>query len=169
MVAALRYKTVVNFDRRVIKTNWNKINESPLKKAGLEVRRIARGSVRRGNPGTPRHKRKPGKQRPKSWVPGNDAPFKLIFSVPNRLATSVLVGFVGFGGPNPAPGLHEHGGTAVRRVFADAGQRRTKKGRFGKKITKLKRKTVRVSQTSGDGPRPGQSPQQAAPHCGRTP
>lgn len=118
------------FDRSIIKKNWRKINESPIKKAGLQVRKIARGSIRRGNlkgkgKGNPferaKSERKPSKagKPPKSWGRGKSPPFKMIYSVPNRLGTSAVVGMIGFGGSNPVPGLMEHGGTARRRVFQE--------------------------------------------------
>lgn len=104
------------FDRNVIKTRWPKFNKSRLQHAGNLVMRIARGSIKRRRklrgkpsaPGTPPYSRQPGS------VP----PFKQIFSVPYRLGTSVIVGMVGYGSPNPAPGLQEHGGSAVRNVYS---------------------------------------------------
>lgn len=146
------------FDRSIIKKNWRKINESPIKKAGLQVRKIARGSIRRGNlkgkgKGNPferaKSERKPSKagKPPKSWGRGKSPPFKMIYSVPNRLGTSAVVGMIGFGGSNPVPGLMEHGGTGRRRVFVTTNkQRRTKKGRFGKKLRKPMIKTVRYPE-----------------------
>lgn len=103
------------FDRSVIKTNWKKINEGPLKKAGLKVRRIARQSIRRG--GKNKKPSRPGSP-PRSQKTGSNPPFKLIFSLPNQFGTSVIVGMVGFTKRGePVPGLHEHGGTVTRRVF----------------------------------------------------
>jgi hypothetical protein len=54
----------------------------------------------------------------------------MIYSVPQFFGTRVVVGMVGFGGPNPAPGLQEHGGFARRKVFVK-GRRRLKKGGLG--------------------------------------
>lgn len=132
------------FDRKIIKRNWSKINEKPLKRSGLLIRRIARGSIRRGGkrkkasrPGTP----------PRSHKQGKTPPFKMIFSVPERFETRVVVGMVGFtsGGRSrdKAPALAEHGGTAQRRVFVKAGRHRTKRGRLGRTRYKPKVKTVR--------------------------
>lgn len=124
------------FDRSVIRRNWRRINESPLKKSGLLVRRIARGSIRRG--GKSKRPSKPGTP-PRSHWPGATPPFKMIFSVPTR--TNVMVGMVGFGGAgNPVPGLHEHGGTANRKVFLrvkGGGLSRSQfRGKSRKRITK---------------------------------
>lgn len=131
------------FDRKIIRTRWPRINRDPLQKAGNLIMRIARGSIRRrkkkygkpSSPGSP----------PYSRQPGRTPPFKMIFSVPFRLGTSVIVGMVGFT-PNRGvmvPGLHEHGGTALRKVYSWGGQRRMKSGRYGKKINVYKPMMVR--------------------------
>ena len=133
------------FDRSIIRTRW-RFNRDPLQKAGNLVMRIARGSIKRrkklrgkpSSPGTPPYSRQPGKT----------PPFKQIFSVPFRFGTSVIVGMVGYpqqSGP-PVPGLHEHGGSAMRYVFANHGQRRMKSGRMGRKITSYKRRLVHYPQ-----------------------
>jgi hypothetical protein len=103
-----RIKAKAFFDRNVIKTNWRKINETPAKKAGLLVRRISINSIRkdRSKAQTPS---KPGRP-PKSRAAGH--PMKLIYSVPLRLGTGVIVGPVGFS-KKPAPGTLEHGGSRV--------------------------------------------------------
>lgn len=140
---------LVFFDRKIIKTNWKAINKRPLGRAGGMVRKVARGSIKRRKklPSGKKMKQKP------STIPnppfsrsntGKTPPFKMIFNLPNKQGTSEIVGMVGFGGSGtPVPGLHEQGGTAVRRVFIKAGQRRTKRGRFGRIIRKPVRKTVR--------------------------
>lgn len=136
MIATIR-GTVV-FDRKVVSRNWRKINESPLKKAGLLVRKIARGSirVRKGDKPSPRG------SPPRSRAPGK--PLKMIFSVPDSFATKTLVGFVGFNKNRvPTPAVHEHGLRARRKVFApEETQRRSKRtGRFKRKrkvaVTKI--------------------------------
>ena len=116
------------FDRRIIQTNWKKINASPMKRAGMLVRRIARGSIRRGNPGQKKQKRKPGTTTPKSWLPGKTPPAKMIFSAPlSPMVVDHVVGMVGFGGPGePVPGLLEHGGRAVRRVMIKGPRKRSR-------------------------------------------
>lgn len=170
MIGATVKTRMFTFDRKVIKTNWKKINESPVKKAGLLVRRIARSSIRRGNHRglnkdikqgrdawgrfqskqgvnpferkiRERKHSKPGKP-PRSWQRGSTPPFKMIYSVPDAMGTSTVVGMVGFGSSNPVPGLHEHGGTATRRVYTKVRQHRTKRGRFGKNRYKPMRKVV---------------------------
>jgi hypothetical protein len=116
---ALNWKTRSNvhvqldFDRNVIHTNWNRINRSPLQYAGVLVMREARQSIRRRKnrelasiPGTP----------PYSHVEGRIPPFKQIYSVPNWANSQVTVGMIGYGGTPAVPGLHEHGGTAIRSV-----------------------------------------------------
>lgn len=146
---------MVTFNRNVIRQNWRRMNDGPLAKAGMLVRRIARGSIRRGNRGRKsvadggipsRWKRKPSQapRPPKAWAEGNSG-LKLIFSVPNSLGTSVMVGPIGFGGSNgsPVPALMEYGGTARREVWVKGNQRRTKTGRFGKRKMVRRTKTVR--------------------------
>lgn len=147
---AMRSKfKMVYFDRSIIKRNWKRINTNPLHRAGQMVRKVARGSIRprKRRPKGQRMKEKPSKapNPPFSRAPGK--PFKRIFNVPNKLGTSEIVGMMGFGkapgSTMPVPGLHEHGGSAVRRVFVKSHQRRTKKGRFGKNVMKPVRKLVR--------------------------
>lgn len=128
------------FDRSIIKTRWREINRDPLQSAGNLVRMIARGSIKRrkhkyGKPS-------PAGSPPRSRQPGTSPPFKQIYSVPFRLGTSVIVGMVGYGGITPVPGLHEHGGSAVRKVYTYGGQRRLKSGRMGKKISIYKPRMV---------------------------
>jgi hypothetical protein len=58
-----------------------------------------------------------------------------------------MVGMVGYRKIGPAvPGLHEHGGTARRKVFTQLGQRRLKSGRYGKKATMFKSAMVHYPQ-----------------------
>jgi hypothetical protein len=123
---------IVFFDRNIIRRNWKNINETPLKKAGLLVRKIARGSIRRVSPtnlnpspaGTP----------PRSRSPGGE--FKLIYSVPSWDGGSVVVGMVGFGGARPIPGLEEHGGRVQRRVFRNFKKRKKNKKLSSSEINK---------------------------------
>jgi len=127
------------FDRSIVKRNWKNINKTPLQQAGMKTRGNARGSIRRGTgrkrnkatgkledrPTPPKNKRKPSSpgRPPKSWKTGKTPPFKMIYSVPNKLGTSVVVGMVGFGkapgSTMPVPGLMEHGGTAKRKLFVE--------------------------------------------------
>jgi hypothetical protein len=93
---------LVYFDRSIIRRNWSRINEGPYKRAGLLVRRIARGSIR--HTVSPRSS-PPGKP-PRSRHPSRA--FKLIFSVPS--SRNVIIGMVGFKlSRHPVPGRHEHG------------------------------------------------------------
>lgn len=109
---------MVFFDRSVIRTNWRAINETPIKKAGLLTMRISRGSIRRVPKGKTRtHPPSAPGTPPRSRKPGKTPPFKQIFSVPNWAATQTVVGMVHYGTYPPVPGLHEHGGTARRKVI----------------------------------------------------
>lgn len=99
------YRTMVTFDRSIIKRNWKAINEGPLKRAGLLARRIERQSIRvditkKQNPSRP-------PRPPKSRHPGH--PFRLIYSVPNPMDTSVIIGHVGFYAGQTAMQMHEFG------------------------------------------------------------
>lgn len=148
---------LVFFDRSVIKTNWSNINQGPLGRAGMLVRRIAIGSIRRGG-----KKRKPS---PVGSAPRNQsafrkdgskravAPFKMIYSMPNGKG-SVIVGMVGFGGGGQAvPGLHEHSGTAMRKVWAGKLRGRNNRGKtMGPHATKAKALFVRKSVHYGKRP-----------------
>lgn len=120
------------FDRNILRHKWPRWNKNPLEKAGNLVRKIARGSIRRigQRKGSPfLHKQntysKPGRP-PYSRQPGAVPPFKMIYSVPQKLGTSVIIGMVGFNSKaNPIPGLMEHGGTVTRNVWQKApGQQR---------------------------------------------
>jgi len=110
-------KTKTAFDTQIIRRNWNRINRTPLTRAGMLVRGIARRSIRRAGP-----KAKPSRPGTPPKSRATDAPLKRIFSVPNRYGTSVMVGPVGFGSFHPATGLHEHGGSASRKVFPNRTQ-----------------------------------------------
>jgi len=137
-------KRITVFDRSIIKTNWKRINRSPLQQAGIKVRQTAIGSIRtasermRGLSKTARKPSKPGRP-PRSWKlrkktkgrRGGNPPFKMIFSVPEKLGTSVVVWMVGFTSKaQPVPGLHEHGGRARRTVYEKRRQRSKTSGRF---------------------------------------
>lgn len=130
------------FNRNIIRTNWSRINKDPLQKAGVVVMKIARGSIRRRK----RSKPSPVGTPPYSHKLGTTPPFKMIYSVPFRLGTSVIVGMVGFGGSTPPPGLQEHGGAAQRFVYTNLGRKRLKSGRFGKTRWKYSRKLVKYPQ-----------------------
>jgi len=125
------------FDRKVIKTNWKKINETPMKRAGMKVRLIARRSIRVRKSEKP----SPPGEAPRSRAPGK--PLKMIFSVPNQYATETIVGPVGFNRDvDPTPAVHEFGEAVTRTVFVKADkQRRTRKGRFRKahKVAQMKK------------------------------
>lgn len=138
--------TLVYFDRHIIRKKWGAINKDPLERASNMVMRTARWSIR--NQAT-RHKgvreRKPSKpgHAPYSWKPGNLPPFKQIFSDwYGLLQTGRIVGMVGYGEQPPIPGLHEHGGYAVRNVRILT-PRRTASGRFTSPGMKRKIMTVK--------------------------
>lgn len=105
----LRVKARTTFDRRILRRkNWKRLNNSPLKRAGLLVRKIARRSIRRRKTDKPA----PAGSPPRTRAPGD--PLRKIFSVVNNLATEVIVGPVGLGDQEPAPEVHEKG-LQVRR------------------------------------------------------
>jgi hypothetical protein len=108
----LKVKSAVTFDRSVIRRNWKEINESPYKRAGLLVRKIARGSIRRDSSKKQRPS-KPGRP-PKSRAPGH--PLKLIYSVVQAYGEGVMVGPVGFGHQTPVPERHEKGKSVTLKV-----------------------------------------------------
>jgi hypothetical protein len=117
-----RINAFVTFDRAIIHRNWNAINESAGKKAGLLVRRIARNSLRQvkhGRPSAPgmpphshawRYVMKSGRRK------ATTAPLRLIYSVPEMMGARVIVGPVGFGDVHPVPEVHERGLTVPRMV-----------------------------------------------------
>lgn len=113
------------FNRSLINANFSRWNRAPLAKAGAVVRKIARGSIRRGPKGG---KPSPLGSPPKSRQAGGNPPYKLIFSVPGGLGgTSQYVGMVGFNSQG-TPGLEEHGGTATRfvKIYRRSEQRNKK-------------------------------------------
>lgn len=114
-----------HFNRAFIKTRWREINESPLKKAGLKIRKIAIRSVRT----VPPHNQRPSKPGKPYRSRSVSREAKMIFSVPNRMDTSVMIGPVGFG-LSPAPEVHEKGLVATRRVKVKGRKRRGAKGRY---------------------------------------
>lgn len=134
-----RMRGMATFDRSIIRSNWSKIIRSPMQKSGMLVRTIARRSIRR-------RKNKdlhsaPG-QPPFSHVTGKTPPFKMIFSVPSRSGSRVVIGMVGFGSSKPAPETQEYGRTVQGTFFPwSKTQRRSKKGRF------LKRRRTKITGT----------------------
>ena len=140
---AVRAKGFATFNRRIIKTNWRKINESPAKKAGLLVRKIAIRSIRRDRSKSGNRPSRPGKP-PRTRAPGD--PLRRIYSVPSPWGTSAMVGPIGFGELRPVTELHEFGGVRTglfRKRLANLG--RDRRGRFAKGRPKmvLERTTVR--------------------------
>lgn len=104
-MSLVRTRGFATFDRNVIKTRWRRINETPAKRAGLLVRRIARNSIRKVKTKAPSPAGKP----PRSRALGH--PLRLIFSLPIQAGTGAIIGPVGFSARNPAPELLEFGGT----------------------------------------------------------
>lgn len=122
--AIIEYRGYYTFDINVIRVNWQKINRSPLTKAGNLVRAIARRSIRdksargRYKPSTPPNPPYSLQRKSKKQLAGGgeSRPFKMIYSLPNIWETSVMVGMVGFKATDPVPGVHELGLPAVRYV-----------------------------------------------------
>lgn len=121
------------FDRKIIKSNWKRMNTTPLKRAGLHVRRIAKNSIRKV-----KKDRASTPPRPPyshlDYGKGKPVPFHQIYSVSNVFGTSEVVGMVGYRstgniGQEPVPGLHEHGGMAPRFIRRRV-KGRDKRGRF---------------------------------------
>lgn len=142
----VRFRSQVYFDRKIFKTNWKRINEFPLKRAGLLVRKYAVQSVRKRKWPTGNRKPKPSPagQPPRSRSPGH--PYRRIFSVPNSFSTSVYVGFLGLHkNTTPTPAVHEYGMAVVRRVLVEKNTnvRNRKTGRFQKKQYKIATKLVK--------------------------
>lgn len=144
------------FDRSIIKRNWKNINESPLKRAGLLLRKIERGLIRvdKTKKQTPS---RPGRP-PKSRAPGH--PFRRIYSVPSRFDTNVIVGHVGFGRRQTPMEIHEFGQSvtitrripnAPRKRITDPFRRRQVhnlflQGRIRNRRTKLVKERVKMPE-----------------------
>jgi len=104
---------MATFNRDIFQTNWKKINESPLKRAGLLARRIMINMIRKDK-SKKQLPAKPGRP-PKSRAEGH--PFRRIFSVPKGLA-SVVVGHVGFRRRTPTVmETHEFGERVTKKVL----------------------------------------------------
>lgn len=114
------------FDRSIIRSNWNRMNRGPLSRAGAYVRRIARNSIRRRSGKTVS---RPG-HAPYSHQPGASPPFKMIYHVPYVGGASQIIGMVGFGDAQPAPGIHEHGMTVQKTII-----HYPNKGKFRRRLT----------------------------------
>ncbi len=139
-----------NFDRGVLKVRWRKIVESPAKKAGLLVRRIAIRSIRRDRSKSGDRPSKPGKP-PRTRAPGD--PLRRIYSVPQAMGTAVIVGPIGFGGRRPVTSLHEKGGYRTGSFLRRSGvTTRSAQGRF------QRQKFVRRHATIRYAPRPYMRP-----------
>jgi hypothetical protein len=110
MVFAIKPKMLFKFDKSILKTNWAKINESPIKRAGLLARRIERGLIRQTASGKKRRPSRPGKP-PRSHHPSQI--FRRIYSVPNFLETNVIIGHVGLYGGQTAMEIQEFGQSVV--------------------------------------------------------
>lgn len=115
-------RMLYTFDKSIIKRNWSKINESPIKRAGLLARTIERGLIRKDTSRSQRPS-KPGRP-PKSRATGH--PFRKIYSVPNYLETSAVVGHVGWKPGLTAMEIQEFGKTVrIRRPQFPSRQRIT--------------------------------------------
>lgn len=101
----------VQFNQFIIKKNWSRINQTPITRAGLLVRRIMRGSIRHVSHQRP----SPPGRPPRSRAKGRQ--FKMIYSVPNPSYTRVIIGHRGFGARQTPMEIHEFGQRAKRQVF----------------------------------------------------
>lgn len=141
---AVKYRSMVFFDRSIFKRNWSRMNQTPLQRAGVKVMLNARQSIRRVQALTPKGKptkpSKPGRP-PKSRSPGD--PFKRIFTVPDKFGTSQIVGPVGFGSKGvPVPAIHEHGLKVLRSVI----ERRQRRNRLGQYATVSRKRVKKLVQ-----------------------
>lgn len=128
----LKLKSSTTFDRSIIKRNWSKINRTPLQTAGAFVARSARQSIRKARKSkTGKVKPSPRGKPPRTRSAGE--PLRLIFSVPNTVGTSVIIGPVGFGSAKPTTELHEKGGTATRYIPRSKASKKSNKKRFIRK------------------------------------
>lgn len=132
----LSFKSQSYFNRDIIKYNWKRINNTPLKFAGLRVRAAAIRSIKtvRGKkretyspPGSPPYSRDPRR------------PFKRIYSIPDTRRGRTYVGMVFWNQTsgsiiNPVPGRHEHGGYAYVTTVV-----RTPRIKTGRKFNKSQR------------------------------
>ncbi len=136
MVATPKFKFYFTFHKDIIKTNWSAIVESPLKRAGLLVRRIERQAIRRDTTKKQRPS-KPGRP-PKSRHPQDL--FRQIYSVPDAKKGQVLIGHRGLYGGQTVMEIHEFGQTATRKVRVLPGsskRRRIKDPQQRKKVAAM--------------------------------
>lgn len=126
---------MVFFDRSVIRRNWRAINQNPVTRAGLLIRRIALNLIgRTASPTTPP---RPAGQAPRSRqrprgqyvnargrVVNRPAPFRMIYSLPQNMGTGAIIGMVGFDS-RAVPGRHELGlsGRVRRGQYRSPGAR----------------------------------------------
>lgn len=133
------------FNQAIIKKNWSKIQEGPLKRAGLLTRKIMRGSIRRAKRYTKTGKltkpRKPPNP-PRSVNPRGKYDFKKIFSYPNPRQSNVIIGHEGFGQRQTPMEVHEFGQMVRAKVFPQK-----KKGK--KKLSNRQREAARKKYLRG--------------------
>lgn len=135
-------KMLKQFNKRIITKSWSKIQETPLKRAGLLTRTIMRGSIRRVQRFTKTGKltkpSKPGKP-PKSRASGH--PFKKIFSIPFPKQGLVMIGHKGLGQRQTPMEIHEFGQLIRGKQFP--------KPRSKRRISERQRRSARVKYLRG--------------------
>lgn len=136
-------KMIKQFNQRIITKNWSKIQETPLKRAGLLTRTIMRGSIRRVKQSTKTGKlTKPSKigKPPKSRATGH--PFKNIFSEPFPKQGLVMIGHKGLGQRQTPMEIHEFGQSIRAKQFPKKRNRR--------KISDRQRLAARIKYLRGE-------------------
>ncbi len=112
------------FDSSILKKNWKAVNKTPLQQAGIYVRRTMRDLIRpdRSKKNLPAKPGRPPKARKHKGI----YPFRMIFSEPDTLGTSVAIGHFGFrpGANQTVMSIHEFGETQVITVPVKPGPKR---------------------------------------------
>jgi len=116
-----------HFDKGIVTRSWKTVNKRPLQHAGLLVRKIMRGSIRRvtndkpSKVGKPPHAHKPKEYRGK-------ADFKRIFSVPAPWKTAEIIGHEGLGQKQTPMEIQEFGQRVQIKTYQAGRQKaRTRK------------------------------------------
>jgi len=158
----------MTFNKNIIKSNWRRINEGPLKKAGLMVRNRAISKLRKVSRTTKSGKisktfDRPGNKYPKSRDPQHR--LRRIYSVPNWSQTTVYIGPVGFPSHRNqfgkmVPEVLEYGGPTIiyearatkggNKKWVPAGKRSYQKARGRMKSNMFRqtwrKRTVRIKE-----------------------
>ena len=144
------------FSKGISKKSWKTVNKRPLQHAGLLVRKIMRGSIRRvanqkpSKPGKPPHAHRPKDYRGK-------ADFKRIFSVPAPWGTAEIIGHEGLGQQQTPMEIQEFGQLVKVTTYkqrrkakterqAEAARRLYLRGRIKSKPRQKQTHTIRMPE-----------------------